>query len=84
MAGVDRLVDATTRWYLAHDDERTLEERIAAGEAPFARLVGVLPEIGGDEWRAQRRDAADDLVRQGRAGGRRVGARVPARADAGA
>ena len=65
MRGVDRLVDAATRWYLAHDGREPLEERIATAEAPFARLVAVLPEIGGDEWRAQRREAADGLVGQG-------------------
>ena len=34
-------------------------------EAPFARLVAVLPEIGGDEWRTQRRETADALVAKG-------------------
>ena len=65
MHGVDRLVDAATRWYLAHDDRAPLDERIAAAEAPFARLVAVLPEIGGDAWRTQRRETADALVAKG-------------------
>ena len=55
MVGVDRLVEATTRWYLAHDAGGPLEEQIAAAEAPFARLIAVLPDIGADEWREHRR-----------------------------
>jgi glutamate dehydrogenase len=62
MEGVDRLVEAAARWYLAHDGGRALEEQIAADEAPFARLVAVLPEIGSDEWREHRRDVAEQLV----------------------
>jgi glutamate dehydrogenase len=62
MEGVDRLVEATARWYLGHDDGRALEEQIAAAEAPFARLIAVLPEIGSDEWREHRRDVAEQLV----------------------
>jgi glutamate dehydrogenase len=65
MAGVDRLVEAATRWYLAHDDGRDIEERIAAAEAPFARLVAVLPDVGADEWRERRRQAAAELTEQG-------------------
>jgi glutamate dehydrogenase len=42
-----------------------LEDQIRAAEAPFARLIAVLPEIGSDEWRAHRRQVADDLVGQG-------------------
>ena len=65
MVGVDRLVEATTRWYLAHGAGDALEDRIAAAEAPFARLMAVLPDIGSDEWRAQRRATADGLIEQG-------------------
>jgi glutamate dehydrogenase len=65
MVGVDRLVEATARWYLAHYDGTGLEERIAADEAPFARLIAMLPEIGSDEWRAQRTETAEQLMEQG-------------------
>jgi glutamate dehydrogenase len=65
MVGVDRLVDATARWYLDHDGDVRLEDHTDAAEAPFARLIAVLPEIGSDEWCAQRRQAADDLVAKG-------------------
>ncbi len=76
MVGVDRLVEATTRWYLAHGAGGGLEERIAAAEAPFARLIAVLPEIGSDDWRAQRRATADRLTEHGRARGGRLGPRA--------
>jgi glutamate dehydrogenase len=65
MVGVDRLVEATTRWYLAHDGGAGLEEQIASAEAPFARLIAVLPDIGGESWREQRREAADKLIERG-------------------
>ncbi|MET0817778.1 MAG: NAD-glutamate dehydrogenase domain-containing protein, partial [Solirubrobacteraceae bacterium] len=65
MLGVDRLVEAAARWYLGHDDGTGLEQRIASDEAPFARLIAVLPDIGSDEWRAQRRATADKLIAKG-------------------
>jgi glutamate dehydrogenase len=65
MAGVDRLVEATARWYVGHDNGSSLEEEIAAAEAPFARLVAVLPEIGDDDWRAHRREVAGHIVEHG-------------------
>jgi glutamate dehydrogenase len=65
MTGVDRLVEAATRWYLAHDGGAGLEEKIAADQAPFARLIAVLPDIGGEEWREQRRVVADKLIERG-------------------
>ena len=64
MVGVDRLVEAAARWYLDHAGGG-LEEQIEAAEAPFARLIAVLPDIGSDEWRAHRRQVADELVAQG-------------------
>jgi glutamate dehydrogenase len=65
MVGVDRLVEAATRWYLAHEDGGELEQRIAVAQAPFARLIGVLPEIGADDWREQRRRVAEELTEHG-------------------
>jgi glutamate dehydrogenase len=61
MTGVDRLVEAATRWYLAHPGPGGLEDRIAAAEAPFARLVAVLPEIGEEDWREHRIRVAERL-----------------------
>jgi glutamate dehydrogenase len=65
MVGVDRLVEATTRWYLAHDGGGVLEQKIAAAEAPFARLIAVLPDIGGEEWREHRSEVAAGLIEAG-------------------
>jgi glutamate dehydrogenase len=62
MVGVDRLVEATARWYLDHDAGIRLADHIEAAAAPFAELIAVLPEIGSDEWRANRRRVADELV----------------------
>jgi glutamate dehydrogenase len=65
MAGVDRLVEAATRWYVTHDPTQGLEDAIARAEAPFARLMAVLPEIGSEPWRERRRQVADALVEKG-------------------
>ncbi|HWT21902.1 MAG TPA: NAD-glutamate dehydrogenase [Solirubrobacteraceae bacterium] len=65
MAGVDRLVEAATRWYVTHDPQRDLEGAIARAEAPFARLVAVLPDIGAEPWRERRREAAEALRAKG-------------------
>jgi glutamate dehydrogenase len=65
MVGVDKLVEATARWYLDHGGGLRIEDQIKSAEAPFARLIAVLPDIGSDEWRARRRQVADDLVVQG-------------------
>jgi glutamate dehydrogenase len=65
MAGVDRLVEATARWYLAHDTGTGMEQQIAAAEAPFARLIAVLPEIGQEDWRAHRGEVAEKLEEAG-------------------
>ena len=52
-----------------------------AAEAPFARLVAVLPEIGADDVaRAAPRGGRDELVAARRARGGRLGARAHARA----
>jgi glutamate dehydrogenase len=61
MAGVDRLVEAASRWYLAHPGPGGLEDGIAAAEAPFAQLVAVLPEIGEADWREHRARIAQRL-----------------------
>jgi glutamate dehydrogenase len=65
MQGVDRLVEATTRWYVAHDGKAGLEASIAAAEAPFARLIAVLPEIGEEAWRTRRAEVAGRLTDAG-------------------
>jgi glutamate dehydrogenase len=65
MGGVDRLVEAATRWYLDHLAEGGLEPAIAAAEAPFARLLAVLPDIGGEDWKELRRETAARLEAAG-------------------
>jgi glutamate dehydrogenase len=65
MVGVDRLVEATARWYLAHDKGTGMQQQIGAAEAPFARLIAVLPEIGQEDWRAHRREVAEKLQEVG-------------------
>ena len=57
MVGVDRLVEATTRWYLDHDAGAALEEQIAGGR--------------GAVRAADRRAARDRLGRVARAAPRR-------------
>jgi glutamate dehydrogenase len=65
MEGVDRLAEAATRWYVSHDRAHDLEGAIARAEAPFARLVAVLPDIGGDAWRERRGEVAAGLIATG-------------------
>ena len=65
MLGVDRLVEAAARWYLDHHDGAALADIVERSAAPFARLIAVLPDLGSEEWRARRRQVADDLVAQG-------------------
>src|SRR4051812_40360376 len=65
MEGVDRLAEAATRWYVSHDRAHDLEGAIARAEAPFARLIAVLPDIGADSWRERRGEVAAGLIGTG-------------------
>ena len=65
MEGVDRLVEAATRWYVGHDRAHDLEAAIARAEAPFARLVAVLPDIGAEAWQERRRRVVGALTADG-------------------
>ncbi|MDA0167866.1 NAD-glutamate dehydrogenase [Solirubrobacter taibaiensis] len=67
MAGVDELVEATTRWYLTWEPEAEIAEAIAAGRDGFERLASLLGELGSDERKRRR----DQLVQ------RLVGAGIP-------
>jgi glutamate dehydrogenase len=42
-----------------------MQQQIGAAEAPFARLIAVLPEIGQEDWRAHRREVAEKLQEAG-------------------
>ena len=50
MAGVDRLVETTSRWYLAHASPLA-EEAIEGWHDAFVRLAEALPSVGPDSWR---------------------------------
>ena len=51
MGGVDAIVEATARWYLAWAPGASFEETIAAGRDGVERLTEVLPRLGSDERR---------------------------------
>ena len=65
MAGIDQLVEATTRWYLAWQPDSSLDEAITDGRAGFERLAAALGELGTDERRARRAEHAERLVARG-------------------
>jgi glutamate dehydrogenase len=66
MDGLDRVVEATARWYLKHAEPGfDLGAEIEAGRPEFARLAEVLPSLGTDDWRREREQVAAELVEQG-------------------
>jgi glutamate dehydrogenase len=65
MAGVDQLVEATTRWYLAWSPEGDMATVVAAGREGVEQLTEALPELGTDERRERRAAAVERLVAQG-------------------
>jgi glutamate dehydrogenase len=65
MTGLDSLVEATTRWYLAWEPGGDIEHTIAAGREGFERLEAVIAQLGTDEHRRRRDQTAERLVAQG-------------------
>jgi glutamate dehydrogenase len=65
MAGVDWLVEVTTRWYLNHDVRGPLEPAIETGRAGFRRLAAVIPDLVADGWGEEREHIAQGLVERG-------------------
>jgi glutamate dehydrogenase len=65
MTGIDRLVEATTRWYTAWPPEGPLEAIIAAERAGFERYVAVLPELADDEQRRREEETVRRLTEAG-------------------
>ncbi len=65
MAGVDELVEATTRWYLTWEPEAEIAEAIAAGRDGFERLAAQLGELGSDERKRRREQIVERLVGAG-------------------
>jgi glutamate dehydrogenase len=65
LAGVDWLVDTTSRWYLARATGVHLADAIGEAREPFARLSDEIAQIGPPEWREARESAVADLTAQG-------------------
>jgi glutamate dehydrogenase len=65
LAGVDELVEATTRWYLTWEPAGDIEAAIAAGRDGFGRLEAVLGELGGEDRRRRRQEVVDRLEARG-------------------
>jgi glutamate dehydrogenase len=65
MAGIDRLVEATTRWYVAWPPEGTLDAIVEAGRAGFERYLAVLPELADDEQRRREQETVRRLADAG-------------------
>jgi glutamate dehydrogenase len=65
MSGVDWLVEAISRWYLAHTGAEPMVGAIEAARAAFQEISTALPEIGPVQWRTERSLIVDQLVGQG-------------------
>ena len=61
MAGIDRLVEVLSRWYLAHAPGR-LGRAIEEGREPFRRFAEVVPLAAPDAWRQARKREAWRLI----------------------
>ncbi|MGH2576250.1 MAG: NAD-glutamate dehydrogenase domain-containing protein, partial [Actinomycetota bacterium] len=64
LGGVDRLVERTSRWYLANMPDR-LGRAIEAHREPFRQLSEALPDVVPEAWRHERERYAWRLVDQG-------------------
>jgi glutamate dehydrogenase len=62
MGGVDRLVEAATRWWVSHDPSADIGPAIEARAEPFARLEAALPGIGSEAWAERRREIEERLA----------------------
>jgi glutamate dehydrogenase len=65
MAGTDELVEAVTRWYLAHRPGADLGSAIAAGREGFERLFAALDDIGDEAWRERHAQEVARLTERG-------------------
>ncbi len=65
MTGVDWLVEATARWYLAHPTEEWMADIIASTTEPFRELSESIALVGPPEWRAERDELAEELMSRG-------------------
>jgi glutamate dehydrogenase len=64
MAGVDRLVEVTTRWYLQHAPG-TLGRAIEEHREPFRRFAESISTVAPEGWRQQREREAWSLMDRG-------------------
>ncbi len=64
MAGVDRLVEVTARWYLQHSPGQ-LGRAIEAHREPFGRFAESMSEVAPEPWRLQREREAWSLMDRG-------------------
>jgi glutamate dehydrogenase len=62
LAGVDWLVETTSRWYLVQAAGQRLAEAVAGSREAFAELSEAIDQIGPEAWRDEREAVAQGLV----------------------
>jgi glutamate dehydrogenase len=65
MTGVDRLVEATARWYLVRAPSLRMSEAVERTRNDFRELSGVIDQMGPEDWREQREHEAERLIGEG-------------------
>ena len=65
MGGADWLVEAISRWYLAHQRAEPMLGAIESARKAFEEIEDALGEIGPVQWRTERALIIDQLVLQG-------------------
>ncbi len=65
MFGVDRLVEALTRWYLTRPRDDDLSVTIAETKTAFADLAKAIATVGPALWSREREGSVDELMEAG-------------------
>ena len=65
MWGVDWLVEAVSRWYLAHAGAEPMVGAIESARTAFQEISDALPDIGPVQWRTERKLVVEELVSRG-------------------
>ena len=65
MSGVDWLVEAIARWYIAHAGVEPMAGAIENAQAAFSEIAAALPDIGPVQWRTERSLVVEQLVKRG-------------------
>jgi glutamate dehydrogenase len=65
LRGVDGLVEAVTRWHLAHPSPRSVADIVEETHAGFRELTETIADIGPPQWRATRQAAVASWVDRG-------------------